>query len=135
MNMSNRVVADFDCRKRTYMNSKENELIIYISFELLYSMGSNNMENFDDMRKEVLHSTYMILLDRGVGTKFENEWISLEYGKYYNHLCLSSKPSSKDGDISICVNLTPMDQQLMMELARLDLDDFERVKNEGMCVE
>lgn len=117
------------------MNSKKNELIIYISLELLYSMGSNNMENFDDMRKEVLHSTYMILLDRGVETKFENEWISLEYGKYYNHLCLSSKPSSKDGDISICVNLTPMDQQLMMELARLDLDDFERVKNEGMCVE
>lgn len=39
------------------------------------------------------------------------------------------------GILSICVNLTPMDQQLMMELARLDLDDFERVKNEGMCVE
>lgn len=116
------------------MSSEKKELIIYISIDLLYSMGINNMENFDDMRKEVLQSTYMILLDRGVETKFENEWISLEYGKYYNHLCLSSKPSSKDGDISICVNLTPMDQQLMMELARLDLDDFERVKNEGMCV-
>lgn len=133
--MSNRAVVDSGFRKGTYMNSKKNELIIYISFELLYSMGINNMENFDDMRKEVLHSTYMILLDRGVETNFENEWIPLEYSKYYSHLCLSSKPSSKDGDISICVNLTPMDQQLMMELARLDLDDFERVKNEGMCVE
>ena len=135
MNMSNRVVVDSDFRKVIYMSSEKKELIIYISIDLLYSMGINNMENFDDMRKEVLHSTFMILLDRGVETKFENKWISLEYGKYYNHLCLSSKPSSKDGDISICVNLTPMDQQLMMELARLDLDDFERVKNEGMCIE
>ena len=135
MNMSNRVVVDSGFRKVIYMSSEKNELIIYISIDLLYSMGINNMENFDDMHKEVLHSTYMILLDRGVETKFENEWISLEYGKYYNHLFLSSKPSSKDGDISICVNLTPMDQPLMMELTRLDLDDFERIKNEGMCVE
>lgn len=114
------------------MNSKKNELIIYISFELLYSMGINNMENFDDMHKDVLHSTIMILLDRGVETNFENEWIPLEYSKYYSHLCLSSKPSSKDGDISICVSLTPRDKQLMMELVRLDLDDLYRIKMKGV---
>lgn len=113
------------------MSSEKKELIIYISIDLLYSMGINNMENFDDMRKEILQSTYMILLDRGVETNFENEWIPLEYSMYYSHLCLSSKPSSKDGDISICVSLTPRDKQLMMELVRLDLDDLYKIKNEG----
>lgn len=51
MNMSNRVVIDSGFRKVIYMSSEKNELIIYISIDLLYSMGINNMENFDDMRK------------------------------------------------------------------------------------